>query len=196
MEQKWFGWAMRRNLQLVVEFHNECNRLMGNQVFEINQELEACNDTNREYDLIYAKNYYDRTFDRMLLVNTFLMMYSFLEEFMYIVWKKFSKGVHVSNKGSIKRFKDVFKKSLEMDLEKDSDWQFIVRCEKIRNCLLHANGRIDLSTEQSEVRKIISSSNGLLDSDLQRIILKRDFIVKVNYVLNSFIEKVESKEST
>jgi hypothetical protein len=132
----------------------------------------------------------------MLLVNTFLMMYSFLEEFMYIVWKKFSKGVHVSNKGSIKRFKDVFKKSLGMDLEKDSDWQFIVRCEKIRNCLLHANGRIDLSTEQSEVRKIISSSNGLLDSDLQRIILKRDFIVKVNYVLNSFIEKVESKEST
>jgi hypothetical protein len=196
MAQKFFGWGMRINLEWIVQFHNECNRLMGNRVFEINQELESCNDTDREFELIYEKRIYGTTFDRMLLVNTFLMMYSFLEEFMYHIWKRFSNGASLDQKkGSITRFRNVFKKSFGMDLAKDSDWQFIVCCEKIRDCLLHANGRIDLSKDESVLRKIIASSNGLLESDLERIILKREFIVKVNHVLNSFIEKIESKES-
>jgi hypothetical protein len=123
-------------------------------------------------------------------------MYSFLEEFMYHVWNRFSNGVSIETKrGSIRRFTNVFKQSLGMNLEKNSDWQFIVSCEKIRDCLLHANGRIDLSKNESEIRKIIASSNGLLEADLQRIILNREFIVKVRHVLNSFIEKIESKES-
>jgi len=196
MVQKLFGSAMRWNLDLVIQFHNECNRLTGNQVFEINQELELCKNTDREFDLIYAKNFYSKTFDRMLLANTFLMMYSFLEEFMYHVWNRFSNGVSIEQKkGSIKRFKNVFKQSLGIDLGKDADWQFIVHCEKIRDCLLHANGRIDLFKDGSDIRKIIASSNGLLESDLERIILKREFIVKVNHVLNRFIGKIESKES-
>jgi len=47
-----------------------------------------------------------------------------------------------------------------MDLEKDTDWQFICDCEKIRDGLLHANGRIDLSEDKAELEKIVSRSKG------------------------------------
>ena len=60
---------------------------------------------------------------------------------------------------------------------------------------MHANGRIDLCKNESEIRKIISYFKRFAESDLERIIIKREFIRKVNHVLNSFIEKIEFKDS-
>jgi|GraSoiStandDraft_16_1057320.scaffolds.fasta_scaffold4259246_1 hypothetical protein len=80
-----------------------------------------------------------------------------------------------------------------MDLEKDTDWQFICDCEKIRDGLLHANGRIDLSEDKADLEKIVSRSKGWLAVNLERIVLTGEFLEKVRDVLNDFIEKIESK---
>jgi len=184
---------MRINLEWIVKYHNESRRLLSRQIDEIDEEIKTCSDEERQQELIYAKTIYSTTFDQMLRSNTFLMMYSYLEEFLYLVQKHFSKETNAEGKGSIKRFKSVFKESLGIDLEKDPDWQFISDCEKSRDCLLHANGRVDLSKNRAEIEKIVSRSHGLLKVDQQRIVLTGEFIKKVSIVLRNFIAKVESR---
>ncbi len=82
-----------------------------------------------------------------------------------------------------------------MDLEKDPDWQFICDCEKIRDCLLHANGRVDLSKDKEYLEKIVFCSNDLLRIDLKRIVITDGFLQEVNKVLYSFLTKVISRET-
>ena len=194
-EAKWFGLAMRMNLGWIIKLHNESRRLMQNQVFEIRQELEACTDAKRKRDLIYVKEIYSTTFGRMRNVNTFLMMYSFLEEFLYLLLKGMDEQQRLG-RGSLQRFKRVFKTSLGMHLKTDADWQFLITCAKLRNCLLHTNGRIDLSKIKAELERIVQTSNGLIECNLHRITLTDKFIEKMNTVLQRLIDKIEERESS
>lgn len=79
-----------------------------------------------------------------------------------------------------------------MDLGKDPDWQFIYDCEKIRDCLLHANGRIDLSKNKVEFDSIIARSDGLLKIRTEHLEITGEFLDKFHTVTNSFITKVEA----
>ena len=120
------------------------------------------------------------------------MIYSHLEEFLYHAPKTLDKDVPIEDRGSIKRFKQVFREVLGMDLEKDPDWQFICDCEKIRNCILHANGRIDLLRNPGELETIIAQSNGLLKVRVKKVEITGGFLKKLNEVCQSFITKVNT----
>lgn len=102
------------------------------------------------------------------------------------------KKVEIAGSGSIRRFKPVFKEVLGMDLGKDPDWQFICDCEKIRDCLLHANGRIDLSRNKDEFGSIIARSGGLRKVRTEHVEITGEFLDKFHIVTNSFITKVEA----
>jgi hypothetical protein len=94
--------------------------------------------------------------------------------------------------GGIKRFKLVLEKVLKMNLGKDSDWQFICDCQELRDCMLHANGRIDLlknEVNKVNIKRIVSSSKKL-DIQSDRITLTDEFLQEVNLVLLRFIERV------
>ena len=194
-KEKMFVWSMRINLRLIVKFHYECNRLMRNQIFDINEEIRSCKDEKVKNILIVERGNFAKTFLDTLQSNTFLMMYSYLEEFLYCLRGIYSSETELEDKGSIKRFKPIFVNCLEMDLEKDPDWQFICDCEKIRDCLLHANGRVDLSKDKEYLEKIVFCSNDLLRIDLKRIVITDGFLQEVNKVLYSFLTKVISRET-
>lgn len=104
------------------------------------------------------------------------------------------KKVAIGKSGSIRRFKSVFQDVPEMDLGKDRDWQFICDCEKIRDCLLHANGRIDLLRNSVEIEKIIACSNGLLKVHVKSVEITGKFLKEFTNVVRSFIAKVGSEE--
>jgi len=169
---------------------------MGNQAVEIDEYIKTCTDDERMKKLIVDKEIYSETFPEIQLRNTFLMMYSYFEEYLYLVWRIYGKEMRLKDNGGIKRFKPIFEKGLGMDLEKNPDWDFICDCAKVRNCMLHANRRVDFSkSEKNKVslEKIVSRSNGLLKIHSQRIVLTDKFLQKVNKVLDSFIAKVESR---
>jgi len=191
-----FVWSMRINLKLIIQFHYECSRLMRNQIFDIKQEIASCNNEKLKDILIRDKENFDKTFLDTLQSNTFLMMYSYLEEFLYSVRGIYSCETELGDRGSIKRFKRVFVDCLGIDLEKDLEWKFICDCEKIRDCLLHANGRVDLSKDKKSLENIVSCSNDLLRIDLKRIVITDRFLEEVNNVLWSFLTRVESRETS
>jgi len=183
--------VMKHNLQLILQFHNESMRLMGNQVFEIENKIAKTPDRNTRNTLIADKQIYIGTFYEMQRWNTFLMMYSYLEEFFYHLWKLNYMG-ELPYESGIKRFKPVLERVLKMDLGRDSDWQVVCSYQKLRDCLLHANGRIDLlrkGSDSANLERIVSSSTNL-DIKSNHIILTDEFLQEVNLVLLSFIERI------
>jgi hypothetical protein len=186
-----FSWAMTHNLQLIIKFHNEQRRLMKNQVSAINKELNSCNDQHKRKKLLYEKEIYISTFDSLLSINTFLMMYSHLEEFLYHVWKSFGKEQAVSGSGSLKRFKKIIRNVLGLDLNQDREWELLCDYEKVRDCILHANGRVSISKDKNDLERMINKSCGLLSKKKDRIELSGKYLGSVSNTINRLIKRVE-----
>lgn len=182
---------MTHNFQLIIKFHNEQRRLMKNQVIAINEKLKSCNDKNERKELIYAKELYINTFDSLLSMNTFLMMYSYLEEFLYHVWKTFGNEQVVDGSGSLKRFKEIVKNVLGLDLNRDREWELLCDYEKVRDCLLHANGQVSISKDKEDFNRLINKSCGHLSMKNDRIELSGKYLESVSNTMDSLIKRVE-----
>ncbi|MEK0337701.1 MAG: hypothetical protein QQN41_09750 [Nitrosopumilus sp.] len=191
INKKIFCWAMTHNFQLIIKFHNEQRRLMKNQVIAINEKLNSCNDHHERKDLLYAKEVYINTFDNLLSINTFLMMYSYLEEFLYHVWKSFGKEQAVSGSGSLKRFKEIIRNVLGLDLNQDREWELLCDYEKVRDCILHANGRVSISKDKNDLDRIIRKSCGHLSKKKDRLELSGEYLDSVSKIMDSLIKRVE-----
>jgi len=137
-------WASKHNLNGLIEFHNFIRGLLKAQL----KHLEATKTEDVETKLHKdALNDYDR----MLHVNTFLMMYAYLEEWLYHCRKTYAPNVQLAKgEGSLGRFKNIAKQ-LGIDLS-SKIWQDLKNAEETRNCILHANGRISLLNDPKEVK--------------------------------------------
>lgn len=193
INKKIFSWAMTHNFQLIIKFHNEQRRLMKNQVVAINEKLNSCNDQHERKDLLYAKKVYINTFDNLLSINTFLMMYSYLEEFLYHVWKSFGKEQAVSGSGSLKRFEEIIRNVLGLDLNQDREWELLCDYAKVRNCILHANRRVSILKEKdkNDLERIIKKSGGHMSKKKDRIELSGKYLESVSSTIDSLIKRVE-----
>jgi hypothetical protein len=169
------AWASMHNLNYLIGFHNYVRDLFKGQF----QDLEKSDIKNKEKNL--NRNIL-QDYDRNLHTNTFLMMYSYLEEWLYVDWKAYAPNVERDKEnGSIGRFKNIVKK-LGVDLS-SSCWQVLMEAEKIRNCLLHANGRISLlngSKKVEEVKHIIDKKDSRLSIVMDRVIISGEYLQKLN----------------
>lgn len=133
LENQLMTWSSTHNLNWLIGFHNYVRELFKVQL----QDLKKCG--NNKENKLYEAALYD--YDRMLHINTLLMMFSYLEEWLYLCWKSYAPNIDiVDREGSLGRFKNVAKE-LGVDLSSKL-WQDLKNVEEIRNCLLHANGRI------------------------------------------------------
>lgn len=157
------AWASTHNLNRLISFHNYVRGLLKDQL----QELEKCENKDVEYKL-HKSALYD--YDRILNTNTLSMMYSYLEEWLYHCWKTYSFNTDlVDREGSLGRFKNVARQ-LGVDLSSKL-WQELKNTEEVRNCLLHANGRISLFKDPKKIRTIIEKNkSGLkIEKDVMQI---------------------------
>jgi hypothetical protein len=199
LKKKIFSLAMTHNLQLIIEFHNEQRKLMYNQVSLIEKRISVCNDRYERKVLLQEKYVFENTFVSFLNTNTFLMMYSQLEEFLYHVWKTFGREQNVGNSGSLERFKPIISEVLGIDLSKDCEWGSLCDYEKVRNCLLHANGRIKILKNEKakkEIDRIINVSSYYLSIKKDQIELSVKFLEIVSKMIESLIKRVEKVANT
>lgn len=88
-------------------------------------------------------------YDVMNAGNTLLVALAWFEEMLYHVWKDRHPGKRPPKKGSMtERYKPLLK-DLGVDLAGGTSWSVLKDAEKIRHCLLHANGRISLMRNPS-----------------------------------------------
>lgn len=133
-----------------------------------------------------------------MINNTFLVLYSHLEEWLYHIWKTYGNTIVLSSKsrGSISRFRPVLKHALNIDLSKDEKWQFVVEAEKIRDCLLHANARIDLFKDANKLKNLLRKRRDLLSEKRSRLYINQSYVEKFFECVQYIILRVESTQET
>ncbi len=136
-----FDLAMQHNLNEIVRFHNVVRGSLSEHLREHRDD---------KYARAALTNY-----DNYLSINTFLMIYSYFEEYLYLLWKKKAKTVKRTRSFSIKGYESVL---LEFGVPlTNPSWMYMLKATSVRHCLLHANGRLSFMTHppEQEIRAIV-----------------------------------------
>ena len=157
------AWLQKNNLSLIIDFHNEVKRNFQNEIAWMNERLEDGSLSEQEkIKLRDRKNTYVNTFEPYLRINTFLMMVSHLEEWLYRTWKQHAPATGLLEaKGSIGRFKPVLNE-IGVDLSRSEPWMFLKGCQDVRSCLLHANGRVSLNRKPDRIRNFVARHHDII----------------------------------
>ncbi len=100
----------------------------------------------------------------ILIESTFLQIYANLEESLYYE----CEHQLIKKKASLSRFEIPL---AELGYSIDNEhWHALINLSKIRNCLLHGNGRIDSDHYGLDTREIINTINSDAGIDLIDII--------------------------
>jgi hypothetical protein len=115
------------------------------------------------------------------------MMYSYLEEWLYHCWKTYASNTDLADReGSLGRFKNVAKQ-LGVDLSSKL-WQDLKNTEEVRNCLLHANGRISLLKDPQKIETIIAKKKSGLEIEKDRIQISGEYLECFNKNISGLMD--------
>lgn len=127
-------------------------------LYELNAEIiqkELCSlesKTTRIPEDIKRLAFYEQALE-MLVESTFLQLYSRLEQVLYEACER----KFIKKNASIGRFETAL---IEQGYNLDNEpWKALVNSSKIRNCLLHGNGRLDKDRYGVDTRQIIDALN-------------------------------------
>ncbi len=193
MITKTIIWISTLNIRYIVGFHEYILQRLKIKEDEFSKKIENHKEKDKKLvDLKIERNLYSEIYKNHLMVNTFLMLYSHLEEWLYLLWRKFGKDIELKDRrGSISKYKPFFQAVFKMDLSKDSDWRLLKDAEKIRNCLLHANGRIDLANNKAEMDSILKRYKDLLHIKTKRICVSQELLERFFASIQAVTYKVE-----
>lgn len=171
-------FASSHDLSLIVNFHNEVERSFRSEIEWIDQKLAKDNQLSSadRTRLKARKNTYLNTFEPYLRINTFLMMFSQLEEWLYHAWKRHAPDTVLDEaKGGVARFKPVLGK-IGVDLSGPGAWMFLKDCQDIRSCLLHANGRVSLFRKPERITNLVARYSDEIRIDSDRLVIGGAFL--------------------
>ena len=130
----------------------------------------------------------------ILIQSTFLQLYALLEETLYHESCKKT----IKNLSGIKRFKEALAKQ-GYDTS-GNFWKRLEEISKIRKCLLHSNGRLDIDRYRSETESAIEMLNNSANEqviktiDLKHhkpgttiILIQESFLDYSSFIIKSFI---------
>jgi len=186
LKNQIISWASSHNLNYLIDFHNYVRGTFKEHF----QNLDKLEIKDREKSL---KKSLIKEYDRNLHINTFLMMYSYLEEWLYISWKSYAPNVDLVNKkGSIGRFRNIVHQ-LGVDLSSNY-WQVLMDAEELRNCLLHANGRISLLYDPKKIRNIIDKKVLKLTIVKDRVVISGEYLQIFNQNIANIFDIINNSQ--
>ena len=174
----------------ILSFHDEVRSNFQKEISRINGKLEESVSLSEQerVTLETRKDLYISTFEPYLKVNTFLMMVSHFEEWLFHTWKRHAPTTELLEaKGSIGRFKPVLKE-VGFDLSRSKSWMFLKGCQDIRSCLLHANGRVSLNRNPEKVHNFVAQYSDVIEIEADRLVLTGRFLDYFQDAVEQLIE--------
>jgi uncharacterized protein YutE (UPF0331/DUF86 family) len=187
--------ASNLNAEYIFFFHEYVRDKLEDKESELSELIKSFSGARSEkVGLLDEHETFSKIFPRQLSSNTFLFLYSHLEEFIHHISNIYCPTIDIGKKkiGSISRYKPIFKHLFNNDLSNCRNWEFINDCEKLRNCILHANGRIDLFTPTSEIERIITKHPDLITVYKKRVIIEYEFVSLFWMKIQETIKQIET----
>jgi hypothetical protein len=186
MRDWFFQFSARHNLSLILGFHMEFRGYLEEKTTAIEKELSAAQTSQDRIALQHQKITYAEVFDVQLRSTTFLLIYAHAEEWFFHLWRTYAPTRQLDARaGSIRRFRPVLKSHLGIDVLNGGNWQLLCDAEKIRDCLLHAKGRISLMKKPEEIKLIVKRHKQMLGIVNDRLQIDLPF-------LDSFKDAIEA----
>jgi len=140
--------------------------------------------TERQYyhATLYQVSFYSR-YPSYLRQNAFLMLFSLVEELLASAYEVL-KGINIKSDGSdISRFVQPYRE-LSIELTSIKRWEFLSKCQTVRNALLHANGNIALCREslRNKLQDILANWSPFFGKRQGLIKIKKGGQVKSEYL--------------
>lgn len=177
------------NLQLHIGFYNDHNRLIANQIAEINLELsDPSLNSKRKRDLEFIKAGYLTWYRNRMIINCFLTMYSHFEECLAVTYRLSPKKRPHSHRSGLIRFNELFEEEYMLKLSGGPQWEFLRDCEKARDIILHAAGNISLARNRKEAEDLPKRNPTLFAIENSRIVLKEELLTRFAKAIPEFID--------
>lgn len=175
LEADLFRWVSDFNLNHIVRFHNTLQTLLEDALTGAGSLDEPIpRDTLELYD-------------KMNSANSLLVALGFLEEMLVLLWRRqFRRRKIPGGKSPLDRYK------LLLDtLHVDPGSSGVLRdAFTVRNCLLHANGRISLTRNPDEMRACITRHPRALEVDLDRVRVTSVFLQRCVVAIRELREQM------
>ena len=122
-----------------------------------------------------------------MMIAAFLMMFSHLEEYLAVTFRILVKGMPVSKKTGLGRFKEDFAHRCSINLADGPRWSFLQDCSEIRSTLLHAAGNITLVRNSQKIAPVIRRNPKYVAVDRNRLILHEQMLVDFSDAIPDFL---------
>ncbi|MFO8710651.1 hypothetical protein SC665_04000 [Legionella pneumophila serogroup 1] len=174
----FFDWASDHNAGIIALYHNEMYRLLKLEYQRLIKSEGQNANLKHDYQL----------FDDYLTINTFLMFYSYAEEWIYLKLKDTTYNSLIGDTGSISRFKIPLKK-IGIDISKKG-WSIMMEAESIRNCITHCNGRVALNPKNEKLKKTLANKNNqpFFEIKLGRLRILKPYINHFRQAIDGIIK--------
>lgn len=142
----------------IFNFHQQTEYLVQKEIDRSEKEREAL-ATDASIDAKSAADSrlsFYRRYSTYLRQNTFLMQFSHLEEMLAVSHHHVADENLGTSGFGIRRFVSPYH-LIGVNLTNAENWDFLLKCQEIRNALLHANGRISLLKKPQIIEEILSN---------------------------------------
>lgn len=181
-----------------------CN-LTEDHLSSLSKEVEDTpfNDDNI-LDWISNSVTYSVELTTILRHSLLVSLYSYFENQLILLCKsiQFHNNIILSVteiRGSgIEKAQIYIKKVLELNVPDDTvEWQFVIRCNLIRNCIVHCGGDVDLFPQKKELRRLIEETSSIYEGPNNRIVLSKEFLYKIMDCVETILKSlyINAKET-
>ncbi len=160
------------------------------------EKSKLTEEEQSEFAEYYAEIYRELTeeFPRLLRNSLFVLSYSVTENYLNYYCnrseKHFGLKLTLSDlKGrGVERAKNYLKKVAEIDFPENDEWAEIKHYNRIRNFIVHNNGKLDDSSNAGKVEKYIKAKPDLLE--LKEFSINKKIVSKSIVIKQGFCEEV------
>lgn len=184
-----FAHACAVNVAFLLRFSQTVETLLKNEVTRLDSKLET--DADENGNLRQERGLCQEAFPRYLASGTFLLLFASAEEWFELVRRTYAKETEKHDRGTLTAFRDILKYELCYDPETSEGWRVISDCEKLRNCLIHANGRKDLSSNPADVGSLLRRRSKYLRESNKRIVVEPELLFLFAAAVREIVDRVQ-----
>ncbi|TQV76695.1 hypothetical protein FLL45_01675 [Aliikangiella marina] len=186
-----FRWMVNTNLNFIVRAHSHINWAIKGRA----EEILSFDDLSAA-DKNYWNHEYKVQFSSHTVKTTFLVIFSYLEEMLHLIWKTYNPNNISTEQGyGISKYKTFMKSVLGIDVGSHNAYQKISEAQLVRNSLLHAAGRISLMQESKSKKllKLIEKRPNYYKNKSDRIKLTPEGLISLEQSVRTLLEELMDK---